>query len=75
MRRILLLSLGLLISHGSMADSSLWTDLENHDAEIALRGGLTSERYNYSRYFGLADSLSQANQQKALLRQPILLSG
>ena len=56
MRRILLLSLGLLISHGSMADSSLWTDLEASQNGFAARGISESGRYNSSRHLTLDES-------------------
>ena len=56
MRRILLLSLGLLISHGALADSSLWTDLGASNSGLAARGTLDSDRYNSSRQLTLDES-------------------
>ena len=56
MRRILLLSLGLLISHGALADSSLWTDLGESQNGFAARGVSDSVRYNSSRHLSLNES-------------------
>ena len=58
MRRILLISLGLLISHGALADSSLWTDLNSSQNGLSARGDLSSDRYN-SRQLSLEESSLQ----------------